>query len=120
MSLISEVPHNKECQRIQIANNERIRSNLMHELKHFLPEDKATQVARHLGVHIDGIWVRAGLLPDPVETITAVSEMEYAISKLLPYDKISSAKHKEARKKIETIAGIVLSSKAFKEKSLQV
>ena len=120
VSLISEVPHNEECQRIQIANNERIRSNLMHELKHFLPEDKAAQVARHLGVHIDGIWVRAGLLPDPVETSTAVSEMEYAISKLLPYDGISSEKHKEARKKIETIAGIVLGSKAFKEKSLQV
>ena len=35
VSLISEVPHNTECQRVQIVNNERIRSNLMHELKHF-------------------------------------------------------------------------------------
>ena len=60
VSLISEVPHNEECQRVQIANNERIRSNLMHELKHFLPEGEAEKVARHLGVHIDGIWVRAG------------------------------------------------------------
>jgi TetR/AcrR family transcriptional repressor of bet genes len=85
-----------------------------------LPEDEAEQVARHLGVHIDGIWVRAGLLPDPVETSAAVSEMEYAISKLLPFDEISAAKHKEARKKIETIADIALGSKAFKEKSLQV
>lgn len=120
VSLISEVPHNRKCQRVQIANNERIRSNLMHELKHFLPEDEAERVARHLGVHIDGIWVRAGLLPDPIETSTAVSEMEYAISKLLPYDAISAAKHQEARKKIETIAGIALGSKAFKDKALQV
>jgi TetR/AcrR family transcriptional repressor of bet genes len=35
VSLISEVPHNEECQRVQISNNQRIRSNLMHELKHF-------------------------------------------------------------------------------------
>jgi TetR/AcrR family transcriptional regulator, transcriptional repressor of bet genes len=119
VSLISEVPHNEECQRVQIANNERIRSNLMHELKHFLPEGEAEKVARHLGVHIDGIWVRAGLLPDPVQADVAVSEMEFAISKMLPFDEISAAKHQDARKKIETIADIALGSKAFKDKSMQ-
>ena len=119
VSLISEVPHNQECQRVQIANNERIRSNLMHELKHFLPEGEVEQVARHLGVHIDGLWVRAGLLPGSVESKVAVSEMEYAISKLLPFDEVSAAKHKDARKKIETIADIALGSNAFKQKSLQ-
>ena len=120
VSLISEVPHNTECQRVQIANNERIRTNLMHELKHFLPEQEAEQVARHLGVHIDGIWVRAGLLPHPVETNMAISEMQFAIEKMLPFDEISAAKHKEARKKIEAIADIALGSKAFKEKFLRV
>ena len=40
VSLISEVPHSKECQRIQLANDRRIRSNLTHELKNFLPEKK--------------------------------------------------------------------------------
>lgn len=119
VSLISEVPHNENCQRVQIANNERIRSNLMHELRHFLPEIEAEHVARHLGILIDGIWVRAGLRPDPVDASGAVSQMEYAVSKLLPYDEISAAKHKEARKKIETIAAIALGSKAFKEKSIQ-
>ena len=92
----------------------------MHELKHFLPEQEAEQVARHLGVHIDGIWVRAGLLPHPVETNSAISEMQFAIEKLLPFDEISAAKHKEARKKIEAIADIALGSRAFKEKFLQV
>lgn len=119
VSLISEVPHNVQCQRVQIANNERIRSNLMHELKHFMPRDKAEKVARHLGVHIDGIWLRAGLSPDPVDSKTAVTEMEYAISRLLPFDEVSAAKHKDARTKIETIAEIALGSRAFKEKSLQ-
>ncbi len=120
VSLISEVPHNEGCQRIQIACNERIQSNLRHELKHFLTSEEAASAARHLGMLIDGVWVRAGLLPEPVESSTAISELEYAISKLLPFDEISAAKHKDARKKIETIAGIALGSKAFKEKSLQV
>ena len=119
VSLISEVPHNKECQRIQIACNERIRSNLEHELKHFLPTQETERAARHLGMLIDGIWVRAGLLPTSLSSNEAISEMEYAVAKLLPYDEISAAKHKDARKKIETIADIALGSKAFKEKSLQ-
>lgn len=119
VSLISEVPHNEGCQRVQIANNERIRSNLIYELRHFLPESEAQKVARHLGVQIDGIWVRAGLLPTPVEPDVAVSEIEFAISKMLPFDEISAAKHQDARKKIETIADIALGSKAFKDKSMQ-
>lgn len=120
VSLISEVPHNAECQRIQIVCNERIRSNLTHELKHFLSDDETERAARHLGMLIDGVWVRAGLLPEPLTSSAAISELEYAISKLLPYDEISATKHREARKKIETIADIALGSNAFKEKSLQV
>lgn len=119
VSLISEVPHNVQCQRVQVANNERIRSNLMHELRHFLPEKEARQVARHLGVHIDGIWVRAGLLPGPVDSSMAVSEIEYAISKFLPFDAVSAEKHRQARAKIENVAKIALGSRAFREKSLQ-
>lgn len=120
VSLISEVPHNEECQRIQIANNERIRTNLVHELKHFLGPDETRAAALHFGTLIDGIWVRAGLLPDTITSSEALSEIEYAVSKLLPYDEISAARHREARKKIETIASIALGSKAFKEKTLQV
>lgn len=120
VSLNSEVPHNAECQRIQIACNERIRSNLVHELKHFLPPEDTERVARILGMLIDGIWMRAGLLPEALSSGAAISEMQYAISKLLPFDEISAAKHREARKKIETIADIALGSKAFKDKSLRV
>lgn len=119
VSLISEVPHNKQCQRVQVANNERIRSNLMHALRHFMPADEADRVARHLGVHIDGIWLRAGLQPDPVDSAAAVSEMQHAISKFLPFDEVSATKHKAARAKIETVAEIALGSRAFKERSLQ-
>ena len=62
--------------------------------------------------------MRAGLRPHPMKSIEAISEMEYAVLKLLPCDKTSTAKHFEARNKIESIAEIALGSKAFKEKSL--
>ena len=120
VSLISEVPHNKQCQRIQIACNERNQSNLKHEIKYFLTESEAILASKHLGVLIDGLWVRAGLLSSNVSSSNAISEMEYAINKLLPNDAISIEKHKAARNKIETVASISLSSKAFREQTLKV
>lgn len=120
VSLISEVPHNKQCQRIQIACNQRNQSNLKHEIKHFLPKAEALLAARHLSILIDGLWVRAGLLSSNVSSNNAISEMEYAINKLLPSDGMDVEKHKAARNKIETVASISLSSKAFQKQTLEV
>ena len=120
VSLISEVPHSKQCQRIQMACNERILSNLRNEIKHFLPKAEAAMAARHLGILIDGLWVRAGLLITQVNSNSAISEIEFAVKKLLPSDNISIEKHKSARKKIEAIASIALNSKAFQEQNLKV
>lgn len=108
VSLMSEVPHNKQCQRVQAACNTRIQSNLQHELKHFLNKADTERTALHLGLLIDGIWVRNGSLTMPVNSETAISEMEYAILKMLPNDADSIARHHEARQKIENIAGIAL------------
>lgn len=119
VSLISEIPHNKQCQRIQIANNARIQSNLLHELKHFLSPEDAKLAARLLGVLIDGIWVRSGSLSEPVDSKLAIGEAEYAIMRLLPNDAESMAKHKAARAKIETVAGIALGSKPFRNRSIK-
>lgn len=120
VSLIAEVPHNDQCQRIQIACNQRIQSNLRHELKHFLTKEDTDRAARNLGLMIDGIWVRSGSLAEPVDSKSAILDMEFAIMKLMPNDADSLAKHKAARLKIETIASIALGSKAFKEKSMQL
>ena len=58
VSLMAEVPHNRECQRVQIANYARVSSNFAHELKTFLPRTEAKIIARRLNLLIDGIWVR--------------------------------------------------------------
>ena len=120
VALISEVPHNNECQRIQIACNKRIYTNFKHELKHFLHPKEAIQVSHQLGILIDGLWLRGGLSAEPVKSATAISEIEFALSKLLIFDEVSEQKHRNARKKIEELASIVLGSNAFQEKSYQV
>jgi len=112
---MSEVPHNEQCQRVENANHARIQSNLRHTLRHFLDKTASERTALHLGMLINGIWVRNGLQSNPVISEKAISEMEYAILKMLPSDKESVAKHREARQKIENI---VLGSKAYKEKTL--
>jgi TetR/AcrR family transcriptional repressor of bet genes len=117
VSLMSEVPHNEQCQRVEAANHTRIQSNLRYAIKHFLDKTDTERTALHLGMLIDGIWARNGLQSAPVVSEKAISEMEYAILKMLPHDNKSIAKHKEARLKIENIANIVLGSKAYKEKS---
>ena len=77
VSLLAEVPHNAMCQRVQAANNARIKSNLSHELRHFLDGDRVPDVANLLGTLIDGIWVRAGLFAITPDCEKALNEFEF-------------------------------------------
>ena len=79
VSLLSEVPHSRNCQRVQSINNARIKSNLSHELRHFLDADLVPDVANILGVLIDGIWVRAGLFAVPPDSERALDEFEFIL-----------------------------------------
>jgi TetR/AcrR family transcriptional regulator, transcriptional repressor of bet genes len=113
VSLIAEVPHNAMCQRVQAACNARITSNFRHELKHFLDQDEARRFAHSLGLLIDGIWVRSGLAIAEPDSKGAVDEFEFAIVKILACSPAQVAVHKAARQKIEGIASLVLTSRAF-------
>jgi TetR/AcrR family transcriptional repressor of bet genes len=115
VSLVSEVPHSHHCQRIAIVCNERIQSNFRHELRHFLPTSEVEPTARALGQLIDGIWVRAGMLPDQITSDGAIDEMVFVVSKMLPADELSASKHHEALCKMKNVASIVLGSRSFRE-----
>lgn len=118
VSLMAEVPHNEQCQRVQIACNMRIRSNLLRELKHFLSPDDAEKAARLLGLLIDGLWVRAGSGVEELDGVNAISEMHSTLKGLLPKGPRSITEHEKARKKMEAVAKIALGSSAFQEKSI--
>lgn len=119
VSLAAEVPHSRQCQRIQTACNERIHSNLRHELKHFIEYSEVKKSAMQLGLLIDGIWIRGGLTLTPLTSTAALDEMEYAIFKLLPDDPDSIALHRMARAKMANVAVILLGSTAYRERTLQ-
>jgi len=111
VSLLAEVPHNTMCQRVQAVNNARIKSNFSHELKHFLEKDKVEDVANILGTLIDGIWVRAGLFAVTPNCEKALDEFEFTALNLIDVTDEQRGHHQLARKKINTIANIALSSK---------
>ena len=116
VSLLAEVPHNTMCQRVQAANNARIKSNLSHELKHFLLENRVSEVANLLGTLIDGIWVRAGLFAITPDCEKALDEFEFTTLYLLEASSEQQIYHRAAREKIKTIAKIALSPELFQPK----
>ena len=114
VSLLAEVPHNAMCQRVQAANNARIKSNLSHELRHFLEGDRVPDVANLLGTLIDGIWVRAGLFAITPDCEKALNEFEFTTLYLVGASLDEEKHHKDAREKIKTIAKIALSPELFR------
>ena len=114
VSLLAEVPHNAMCQRVQAANNARIKSNLSHELRHFLEGDRVPEVANLLGTLIDGIWVRAGLFAITPDCEKALNEIEFTTLYLVGASLDEQKHHKDAREKIKTIAKIALSPELFR------
>ena len=114
VSLLAEVPHNAMCQRVQAANNARIKSNLSHELRHFLEGDRVQEVANLLGTLIDGIWVRAGLFAITPDCEKALNEFEFTTLYLVGASLDEEKHHKDAREKIKTIAKIALSPELFR------
>jgi|TARA_B100000282_G_scaffold73957_1_gene50573 TetR/AcrR family transcriptional repressor of bet genes len=114
VSLLAEVPHNAMCQRVQAANNARIKSNLSHELRHFLEGDRVPEVANLLGTLIDGIWVRAGLFAITPDCEKALNEFEFTTLYLVGASLDEEKHHKDAREKIKTIAKIALGPELFR------
>ena len=113
VSLLAEVPHNKNCQRVQLINNARIKSNFTNELKHFMRKDRAIDVAKILGVLIDGIWVRAGLFSEVPNCEVALDEFEITLLQFVGPSLEEREQHRVAREKIKAVAEIALSSRLF-------
>ena len=113
VSLLAEVPHNKNCQRVQLINNARIKSNFTNELKHFMRKDRAVDVAKILGVLIDGIWVRAGLFSTVPNCEVALDEFEITLLQFIGPSLEEREQHRVAREKIRAVAEIALSSRLF-------
>ncbi|RKF16285.1 transcriptional regulator BetI [Roseovarius spongiae] len=115
ISLCSDVPHHRASQRIQTAVHARMRSNLMSALRPLLPEPEARRVAFQLRTVMDGIWLRASFQAQPMPGARGVDEVDYAARRLLPAD---PPLMRAARDKMETLAAVMLTTRAFRERAM--
>lgn len=118
ISLCSDVPHQHQSQRIQTVVHARMRSNLLSALHPLMPPEHARQTAFQLRTVMDGIWLRASFQAQPMPGRQGVDHVDYAARHLLR-DVVPDMDDLEAaRQKMETLAGIMLNTRAFRERAL--
>lgn len=78
------------------------------------------RAARQLGVLIGGIWVRAVARSDQISSDAAIPGIEFAVSKLLPFEAADADRHREALKKVKTVTTVLLGSRVIRDRAQQV
>lgn len=64
----SQAMHDEQLYRLQRANEKRLLSHLVYELKRVLPREQAIFVAQGIAALIDGIWLRGALTPTGINS----------------------------------------------------
>lgn len=52
-------PYSDPLARLQVLNQSRVRSNLLHALKQIVPADQASECCTAIQTYMDGIWLRS-------------------------------------------------------------
>ncbi len=118
ISLCSDVPHNRQSQRIQTVVHARMRSNLMSALRPLVPEGEAAHIAFQLRTVMDGIWLRASFQIAPMSGAEGVAEVDFAARHLLAGSDIAPEDMDAALNKMQTLSGLVLTTRAFRDHAL--
>lgn len=117
ISLCSDVPHNRQSQRIQTVVHTRMRSNLLSALRPLAAQD-APRIAFHLRTVMDGIWLRASFQIAPMQGAEGVAEVDFAARHLLAGAGIPAADFDAARTRMEGLAALILTTRAFRDQAL--
>lgn len=118
ISLCSDVPHNKQSQRIQDVVHARMRSNLLSALRPILPAAHAARIAFQLRTVMDGIWLRASFQTEPMPGARGVDEVDFAARHLLIDCGIEDAAFDAARDRMQDLAALLLTKRAFRGRAL--
>ncbi|MEB8388189.1 transcriptional regulator BetI [Rhodobacteraceae bacterium KMM 6894] len=118
ISLCSDVPHNEQSQRIQTVVHARMRSNLLSALRHLVPPEQAPRIAFHLRTVMDGIWLRASFQTDPMPGGRGVDEVDFNARHLLANADISDAEFDAARDRMQGLADLILTTRAFQRRTM--
>lgn len=117
ISLCSDVPHNRQSQRIQTVVHARMHSNLMSALRPLIGADAAPRVAFHLCTVMDGIWLRASFQIAPMDGAEGVSEVDFAARHLLAGKGIQHDELEAAREKMQRLGDLILTTRAFRDQA---
>lgn len=117
INLPSDVPYNRQSRRIQNVIDARVRSNLLVALRGLPLEYDLDSVVSQLAISMDGLWLQASLHSRPVSSRQGIDAMVVAVTRLGGLDKATSEELRSAVTKMEGIASIVLTSRAFLEKA---
>lgn len=117
ISLCADVPYNTQSQRIQTVIQARMRSNLLHALRPIASPEAVETVARQISTTIDGVWLQASLQELPMTSREGIDHVNEAARKFLATKASAAGKLEDASRKMETLAGIILNSRAFTEKT---
>lgn len=118
ISLCSDVPHNQQSQRIQTVVHERMRSNLRSALRHLIEPGEVERIAFQLRTMMDGIWLRASFQVAPMHGREGVLQLDYAVRHLLQVGPDRAAAFDAARDKMQTLADIALTTRAFRGRAM--
>lgn len=116
INLCADVPHNRQSQRIQTVVHARMRSNLFSALRLMVTPDRVEDIAMQFTTLIDGIWLRASLQKEPMNSTRGIDQMEQAIGLFIKADKAGAARLRAARRKMETVADTILSQELLAQK----
>lgn len=118
ISLCSDVPHNRQSQRIQTVVHARTLSNLLSALRHLVPVGEAPRIAFQLRTVMDGIWLRASFQIEPMEGAQGVAEMDFAARHLLAGAGIATDDFDAALGKMQNLAALILTTRAFRDRAM--
>lgn len=82
LALYGNARQSERLQRILGIYHRRLRSSLLHDLKHLIAVEDANRLAEGIGAMIDGLWLRYALTgkPDDPETPRALARDYFAAS----------------------------------------
>ncbi len=113
ITLCAEAAQNPQNQRIQAVLHARLHSNLKHPLRQIAPREDAERIAFQLVSTIDGVWLRAGLQRGPMSMRDALDHVGFALLRLVDGGAPLEERCRKASAKMEHLAGIILTTKAF-------
>lgn len=72
-----------EFERLQIAVDRRLASNLLHSLRNLVDAGRAREIARGIAVQIDGLWLRHAKSSDDIDAAAAIRHLETYVDQQL-------------------------------------